>query len=320
MIDTTELACRLCGKELQAENSVPPDARMCECVNCGRYVIDFLGERELTADAEKLFRAACLVRETHVRQPQSFIGIFSKRNHPAWSSGIPFTERWEIGELLARWPSATEMIDRALVNLSAFVDHPYSPLVIKFGEDEHLLFCRQQEAIRMTRHMEAMGLIVVSTVSSGGIHIEIAPHGWLRIDELAKTPKRSSESDQAFVAMWFDSGTDAIFRQGIEPGIRDAGYIPNRIDLCQHNNKICDQIVAEIRRSRFVVADFTGQRGGVYFEAGFALGLGTPVIWLVRKDEIDGVHFDTRQFNHILYESAEDLRKQLTDRINATIH
>ena len=32
--------------------------------------------------------------------------------------------------------------------------------------------------------------------------------------------------------------------------------------------------MAEIRRSRFVVADYTGQVNGVYFEAGFALGLG----------------------------------------------
>ena len=48
-----------------------------------------------------------------------------------------------------------------------------------------------------------------------------------------------------------------------------------------------DRILAEIRKSKFVVADFTscgeciacdkcehiGARGGVYFEAGFALGL-----------------------------------------------
>jgi hypothetical protein len=45
--------------------------------------------------------------------------------------------------------------------------------------------------------------------------------------------------------------------------------------------------MAEIRRSRFVVADYTGQRNGVYFEAGFGLGLGLVVIPTCRADEVD---------------------------------
>ena len=58
---------------------------------------------------------------------------------------------------------------------------------------------------------------------------------------------------------------------------------------------------------------------GVYFEAGFAMGLGIPVIWLCRKDDLENAHFDTRQYNHIPWESAEDLRSQLRDRIIATV-
>ena len=59
----------------------------------------------------------------------------------------------------------------------------------------------------------------------------------------------------------------------IETAISGAGYKPVRIDKHQHNNRIDDEIVAAIRQSRFVVADFTQQRGGVYFEAGLAMGL-----------------------------------------------
>ena len=64
--------------------------------------------------------------------------------------------------------------------------------------------------------------------------------------------------------------------KGIMPGIEDAGYKPYLVDEDEHIDKIDDKIIAEIRRSRFIVADFThgekGARGGVYFEAGFALG------------------------------------------------
>lgn len=68
-----------------------------------------------------------------------------------------------------------------------------------------------------------------------------------------------------------------------------------------------------------MVADFTGHRHGVYFEAGFAMGLGIPVIWLCQEDEIDKTHFDTRQYNHILWNSAEDLYQKLLNRIQATV-
>ena len=58
-------------------------------------------------------------------------------------------------------------------------------------------------------------------------------------------------------------------------------------------------------------------RGGVYFEAGFALGLSIPVIWTCREDMIKHVHFDTRQFNHIVWTDADDLFTKLKNRIGA---
>jgi nucleoside 2-deoxyribosyltransferase len=77
--------------------------------------------------------------------------------------------------------------------------------------------------------------------------------------------------------------------------------------------------MAEIRNSQFIVADFTGQRAGVYYEAGFAMGLGRPVIWCCRKDDVDKLHFDTNHKNHIVWESAEELKQKLYTRIRGTI-
>ena len=144
----------------------------------------------------------------------------------------------------------------------------------------------------------------------------LTPEGWDRVGKLRETQR---ESDQAFVAMWFDPELDTIWEQGLKPALEETGYRPIRIDLVEHNEKICDRIVAEIRRSGLLIADFTGNRGGVYFEAGYAMGLGIPVIWTCRKRDIDSVHFDTRQYNHITWESAEDLKLQLADRIQATL-
>lgn len=144
--------------------------------------------------------------------------------------------------------------------------------------------------------------------------------GYARIAEIATNP----DSSQCFVAMWFDDSMNDVYEKGFRAAIEAAGYTPLRIDQKPDLiGKIDDEIIAEIRRSRFVVADFThgdgGARGGVYYEAGFARGLGLPVIFTCRADMIDETHFDTRQFNHILWENPEDLHKQLTDRILAAI-
>lgn len=74
-----------------------------------------------------------------------------------------------------------------------------------------------------------------------------------------------------------------------------------------------------IRESRFVVADVTGHRPGVYYEAGFAFGLTLPVIWTCRSDHRNDIHFDTRQFNHIFWETPEDLKEQLSNTVRAII-
>ena len=78
-----------------------------------------------------------------------------------------------------------------------------------------------------------------------------------------------------------------------------------------------------IRRSKFVVADFTGQRGGVYFESAFALGLGLPVVLTCSKEELEAgkVHFDNRQFAFVTWEKGQlnDFKKRLQNRIEATI-
>ncbi len=92
-----------------------------------------------------------------------------------------------------------------------------------------------------------------------------------------------------------------------------------RPGVVEHNDDINDRVLAEIRSARFTVADFTGNRPGVYLEAGFALGLGRTVIWTVREDHFDQVHFDTRNRNHIVWATPAELEEQLKYRILATV-
>ena len=100
-------------------------------------------------------------------------------------------------------------------------------------------------------------------VEKGNYHIyTITVEGYARLAELETA---NAESSKGFVAMWFDESTQKAWEEGIKLGIEDAGYEAVRIDEKEHTNKIDDEIIAEIRRSRFVVADFTqgddGARG-----------------------------------------------------------
>ena len=156
----------------------------------------------------------------------------------------------------------------------------------------------------------------------GGFGCIVTVDGHSRIEEIEQN-RGVTDSPQGFVAMWFHDVMDLAYEDGIRPAIQSAGYTPLRIDRKPDVNKIDDEIIAEIRRSRFLVADFThgedGARGGVYFEAGFAQGLGIPVIYTCRADMVDKLHFDTRQYAHILWERPEDLRDALRNRIVARL-
>jgi nucleoside 2-deoxyribosyltransferase len=133
--------------------------------------------------------------------------------------------------------------------------------------------------------------------------------------------RRESVSSIGFCAMWFSEEVQPLWKEVIEPAITAAGYEALRIDSKQHNGKIDDEIMASIRASKFVVSDFTGSRGGVYYEAGFAHGLGLPVIFMCRESDLKDIHFDVRQYNCILWtpEKLEEAQSQLKNRILATL-
>jgi nucleoside 2-deoxyribosyltransferase len=84
------------------------------------------------------------------------------------------------------------------------------------------------------------------------------------------------------------------------------------------NDDINFAILAEIRRAQFVIADITGAREGVYFEAGFAKALGRDVFFTCRKDRFSqDKHFDTEHFHHTTWETPADLAKSLQEKVMA---
>lgn len=133
--------------------------------------------------------------------------------------------------------------------------------------------------------------------------------------------KAGLNSKNCFIAMSFGEEMTSI-RDSIKQAIVDTGYKPLIIDEIHvdADKTINDEIIASIRKSKFCISDFTEQKDGVYFEAGFALGMGLKVIYTCHEKWFKKSHFDTNHFPHIIYKDSDDLYQKLKNKIDAWVN
>lgn len=277
-----------------------------ECGRCGKFTI--------TA-------TAAAIAEQKELGPKLSAWI---RERSETGGEVPEINSDTLKEVEAALPTY-RVVDKQLLLLRAFerrtkhpghavtvVPHLDFPLAWAAGEEEFLYLLRSLIERGLVRRTDGPAELTDSFV----FHIEITANGWTFLDERARP---SVISDQAFVAMAFAPELKPAWQGGIGPALRKAGFMPYRIDAEPHIERIDTKIMTEIKNSRFLVADVTLQRPGVYFEAGYAMGLGLPVFWCVRADDLRNVHFDTRQYNHIAWTSEQHLAEQLYLFVNAII-
>lgn len=289
-----------------------------DCPGCGRYRITTVLQSVLANTREDLTEVRGWVYD------QNALGAA-----PELDTSILDSVRQR------RAPSLADKIDRLLLALVRDRPYPSEPIPLWVP---HLLAATHAKDLAEIRwiagFLEKHGWLAIEVSPAGApserfpwsataaiagpMHesLVVTPEGYLRAEELLRV---TAPSDQGFVAMSFSQEMRIAYDRGIEPAIIAAGYRPIRVDRTEHINKIDDEIIAQIRRSRFVVADFTEHKSGVYFEVGYAMGREIPVIWCCRKDQIKGLHFDVRQFNCIDWETPEELQARLQTRIEAAI-
>lgn len=286
--------CPLCDGLAKSGWEINTRITTVECYRCGRFKITEDGFGALTSENKWQLSAYCR------RLPKG--------------SEPPMIARGTIHQFISALPRYTppEKLDNFLDLMAQMTPALGEYTTFNPDRDYPLLIARNSGEVGfLMNHLSKRGF------TEGTHHdISLTMDGWQRLEEIQHAGRLSN---RVFVAMWFDKSTDELYDKAISPAIADAGYDPLRIDKYEHVNRIDDEIIAQIRRSRFMVADFTGQRYGVYFEAGMMMGLGRTVIWLCDKKELhEGkLHFDIRQFNFIAHESIEDAKNRLHNRILA---
>lgn len=246
-----------------------------------------------------------------------------RRSFLTWLDGIPpdnADQRTIIDERLddilrTQTPSVTVCADRLLVTLIRLFPNLGDSFDTFRGDDATFELLRATYISNTNQLRFFLEHLVELRLLEHRLNTRylITAAGYLRAAGLSPNIERT----QGFVAMWFDSSMDTAWADGFKRAIEGAGWSPHRIDAKEHVNKICDEIVSEIRRSRFIVADLTEERGGVYYEAGLAHGLAIPLFLTCRKGT--ALHFDLRQYNCIFWEQPEDLRNRLQARIAAVV-
>jgi hypothetical protein len=162
-----------------------------------------------------------------------------------------------------------------------------------------------------TRHPEDVG-------GQPGFRLTI--NGWNRYHELKH---KNVVSRRAFMAMQFnDDKLQDILGSCFKPAVAAAGFELRPLNEGQPAGLIDNQIRAAIRSARFVIADLSHDNNGAYFEAGFAEGLGLPVIYTceAKKFKEKKTHFDTNHMVTIPWDELKlgEAESQLTATIRNT--
>lgn len=122
-----------------------------------------------------------------------------------------------------------------------------------------------------------------------------------------------------FVAMPFASEMDDIFYFGIQRPILAAGLLCERVDKSGHfRGSIVERIKERIRTAKIVIADITGARPNVFYEAGYAAALGNEPLLLIHENDLAAkqLDFDIRTDRCVIYTGIEDLRVKLSRELS----
>lgn len=307
MPETSRSPCPICKLEAKDVRVWDYGERTTlDCARCGKFTIT------RTAAAMAQSRQLGPKLSAWIRD-RSEMGVeVPEINSNTLNEVEPALPNYRVAEkqliLLRAFERRTEFPGQA-VNVVAQFDYP---LAWAAGEEEFLYILRSLIDRGLVRRVDGPSDLRDSFV----YNFEITSDGWSFLDQHARP---SVLSDQAFVAMSFAPELKSAWEDAISPALVNAQYRPYRVDAEPHIDRIDTKIVTEIKNSRFLVADVTQQRPGVYFEAGYALGLGIPVFWCVRSNDLANVHFDTRQYNHIVWGNEQQLAEQLYLYVSAIV-
>ena len=150
------------------------------------------------------------------------------------------------------------------------------------------------------------------------MQVNLTLAGWERYE----AEKRGGfDGNYGFIAMQFgEADLDDFVEKVVKPTVKNT----TGCDLVTLHDVatagVIDNILrVKIRDAKFVIADLTHDNRGAYWEAGYAEGLGKPVIYICEKTQFDEkkTHFDTNHCTTVPWSRDDDAG--FCERLTATL-
>ncbi|MFM2005046.1 MAG: hypothetical protein RLZZ09_701 [Pseudomonadota bacterium] len=256
---------------------------------------------------------------------RGYLSFFTRQPRPA-GQPVPRVTPTTIEEAIAgnrQLPSPSQQARNALRIIGEMVlatgrplDHLPKDFRAQIGAINQLF------ADQIVKELVGKGLLfgtAVSTTQRPSRVCAITPTlaGW---DAIENERKGRISGNYGFIALKFgDEILDPFVTETVKPAVKSIGY--ELVDLRDTAKAgVIDNVLREqIRDAAFVLVDLTHANNGAYWEAGFAEGLGKPVLYLCERSVFSerGTHFDTNHCTTIMW-SAEE-KDKFTAELIATL-
>ncbi len=232
-----------------------------------------------------------------------------------------------VQEILKRpLPRPKEQADLLIRWLAENVEGPGKTKWIEPSTHSSIIGANSPEGFAMiVRHLFDIGLVTGNLSEAmgapGRAHATLSFDGW---DYYERLLQGGTGYRKAFMAMKFgDAVLDQVLENIFKPSAKQAGFDLYRLDDQPRAGLIDDRLRVEIQASDFLIADLTHDNLGAYWEAGYAEGLGKPVIYTCEKHKFEEqkTHFDTNHHLTIIWnkDSPEEAGERLKATIRATL-
>lgn len=286
------MECPVCWSKCE-DRGVTDKGIAFDCIRCGRFLLSDTCRSVLPAMHDQHSHLASVL--------SNFIRLQQGKGVPPTITTY-LADRFVAGELCP--PTPLELRDRLIVWIG---DHQRSlveraratrsEVAASIGAYKMKGRGEAEDGFQwLLQQLQSEEFFLLNETSSE-IQAELRMSGWALYQQL-KLGEENSRT--AFMAMKFGERelneiVDAHFR----PAVEQAGFVLRVLTDGQPAGHIDNQIRARIRSAAFVVADLSHDNDGAYFEAGFAEGLGLPVIYTCEAEKFQAkkTHFDT---NHLV--------------------
>jgi hypothetical protein len=181
---------------------------------------------------------------------------------------------------------------------------------------ESLESLMQEYYERHEQHSDASEVRLPSTPGTGGLNQAWPPTSYLYYPQSTVAPYQIKRNT-AFVLMPMDRENPELedVYETIKQVCDSFGVHAYRADEIQHQDRITDLILSEIKLCELLVADLSYERPNVYYEIGYAHALQKRPI-LYRKNGTR-LHFDLSVHNVPEYRNITELKSLLHKRLEA---